>query len=122
MNRIRHIIAQSMLVLSLMVLPWQSLLALDEISACDMDMSLHEMNRTDMMNCHSAMNGHTADGTMLETSCADDHCNKCFHASPFVMTDSTVIAKHVGPQVTTYLLTQYLSILEPIESPPPRTA
>lgn len=119
MVRIRHIIFQSILVMSLLVLPLQNVLAMTNMGSCDMDMSANHTMSMDMSMCMSDMGNASTPDAASSIDCGDNHCNKCFHGVSFILTNAAVINDINAHQRFTVFASSYLSFYTPLDSPPP---
>ena len=119
MKRIRHIIFQSILVMSLLVLPLQNVLAMMDMDSCEMDMSATDTMSMDMSMCMSDMGNTSTADTTSSIDCGDNHCNKCFHGASFILTNAAVINDINAHQQSTVFDSRYLSFYTPLDSPPP---
>jgi len=105
MERIRYIIIHSLLVIGLLLLPMQNVWAMANTAYCGMDMSA----------CSADMDVSSA----TDLDCGDNHCNKCFHGSSVILTSNKAISGDNDHQRFVLLSRRYLSIITPLETPPP---
>tara|TARA_R110002095_G_scaffold87652_1_gene76535 strand:- start:246 stop:617 length:372 start_codon:yes stop_codon:yes gene_type:complete len=120
MLRKRQMIFQSLLIISLLVLPLQNVWAMTDMDSCDMDMSVEHTMSMDMSMCELEMgNALTSEVASTSVDCEDNHCNKCFHAAAFILTNYAVFDDNTAHQRLTLFDSKYLSFYSPLESPPP---
>ena len=111
MKHINHIIVYSMLVLSMLVLPMQNVWSMANMSPCDMDMSSHDMSNMDMSGCSTSMGDLSSTDIVADIDCGDNHCNKCFHSSSFILTPSAVLKKNINRYFFAVFESNYLTLL-----------
>ncbi|MDX2424700.1 MAG: hypothetical protein QNK15_00435 [Cycloclasticus sp.] len=90
---------------------------------CDMDMSVEHTMSMDMSMCELEMgNALTSEVASTSVDCDDNHCNKCFHAAAFILTNHAAVDDNTAHQRFTFFDSKYLSFYSPLESPPPITS
>ena len=122
MKTTRHIVLHCVLAMILLILPLQNAWSMASMVACDMDMSPDSEMSMDMVNCdhHAKLSVMSLDdASQLATQdCADNHCSSCSQIS-FALLLDVAEANRVQQPVSHWFNESLVTLLLPLDSPPP---